>query len=877
MNPTTISESLNKTFSLNKPEGRIVFWHDPGGEFAGLIEDLDLEGVQTINIDQIPALELKIRLEIEDTSGKYLLYSTNERPAPESDWLLSLRLHSSNFSADSAAIAAQELGLTNLRLIEHLRKRKAFLNSVGRQENLRRLTLPTDSEPDIDLKMICVVCGVAQPDFLEILIRLFEESYPESGEPKVLSPIMDQIVKFDLELSLWRFIQERLGYSTDKPNLKDLLIRLFVTDFVKSLNGHTPPSLSHLEIKDKVGSQNTCVFLSQWRNNIQRRQIYDYIASQIESELNLGPFLENIDEKVIGKVMTFESVEKRLIKLIRDDLINNISIRTDELRKLTRIRRDGHWANPAIKTDHEPVNIYSIAYDALEAACEVFELRRAYGDTLTFESAQSLWKSYSVNMFRLDQLYRLFVESSSQVEKHGWDVLKDLSESVEKLYSNWYLDQLSAVWGDFIEPAKANGLLKTWGIPGVTNQYNFYEKHLTSMLKQSSKTRVYVIISDAFRYEAAEELTRILNGKYRFTAELDTMLGVVPSHTALGMAALTPHKNLSFKSGLADEVLVDGEPFSSTENRSKFLSKYDGVAIKAQELLAMNKDKGREFVRDYSLVYIYHNTIDAIGDTSSTESMSMDAVRDAINDLSKLTSFILNSLNGTHLFITADHGFLYQETPPAQHIKSQLDFKPVQALRSKKRYILGHDLGTSKEVWTGDTSITANTSPGMEFWIPKGRNLFSFSGGSRFIHGGVMLQEIMVPVIHVHGVKGSSGIKTLIKKVDVQVLGASLRMVTSRQRFEFIQTEAVSERKKPRVLKISVRDGDQLLSNEVTLTFDSDSDVLDQRKRSTIIQMISGNYDPKKDYSMVLRDSETNVEYQRYPIKIDISFRNDFD
>ena len=277
------------------------------------------------------------------------------------------------------------------------------------------------------------------------------------------------------------------------------------------------------------------------------------------------------------------------------------------------------------------------------------------------------------------------------------------------------------------------------------------------------------------------------------------------------------------------------------------------------------------------MFYIYHNTIDATGDSAATESKTMDAVRDAIDDMSKLTRFIINSLNGTHIFITADHGFLYQETPTAQHIKTQLDFKPHQALLSKKRYILGHDLGTGKDVWTGDTSITAKTNPGMEFWIPKGRNLFSFSGGSRFIHGGVMPQEIMIPVIHVHGVKGGAGDKTKIKQVHVQVLGASLRIVTSRQKFEFIQTESVSERKKPRVLKVSIREGTQLLSNETALTFDSDSDILDKRKRSTIVQMMSGTYDPNEEYSLVLRDSETSVEYQRYPVRIDISFHNDFE
>jgi hypothetical protein len=61
--------------------------------------------------------------------------------------------------------------------------------------------------------------------------------------------------------------------------------------------------------------------------------------------------------------------------------------------------------------------------------------------------------------------------------------------------------------------------------------------------------RVFVLISDAFRFEVAHELTQQINGKNRFKASLDAMLGVLPSYTALGMAALLPHQTLAYKEG----------------------------------------------------------------------------------------------------------------------------------------------------------------------------------------------------------------------------------------------------------------------------------------------------------------------------------------
>ena len=62
--------------------------------------------------------------------------------------------------------------------------------------------------------------------------------------------------------------------------------------------------------------------------------------------------------------------------------------------------------------------------------------------------------------------------------------------------------------------------------------------------------------------------------------------------------------------------------------------------------------------------------------------------------------------------------------------------------------------------------------------------------------------------------------------VSISLLGASNKVVTSTQRFEFIQTDAVSERVLPRSVVVSLRDGqegDRPISDEQSLTFDSTS------------------------------------------------------
>jgi len=161
----------------------------------------------------------------------------------------------------------------------------------------------------------------------------------------------------------------------------------------------------------------------------------------------------------------------------------------------------------------------------------------------------------------------------------------------------------------------------------------------------------------------------------------------------------------------------------------------------------------------------------------------------------------------------------------------------------------------------------------MDFWLPKGAARFHFAGGARFVHGSAMPQEIVIPVITL---RESESDKAKTRIVEFSILGASNKVVTNRQRFEFIQTEAISERVLPRTVQISIRDGETLISDEQSLTFDSDSELMDKRKRTVMLTVRSGSYDRNKDYYLIARDAQTKVEVLRSPLRVDLAFANDF-
>lgn len=87
--------------------------------------------------------------------------------------------------------------------------------------------------------------------------------------------------------------------------------------------------------------------------------------------------------------------------------------------------------------------------------------------------------------------------------------------------------------------------LKTeWNILGVISQKAFYLNYIIEP-HNLSKEKVFVIISDALRYECDKEFSDILNTEAKGSATVDVLQGVLHSCTKLGMASLLPNKNIT--------------------------------------------------------------------------------------------------------------------------------------------------------------------------------------------------------------------------------------------------------------------------------------------------------------------------------------------
>ena len=592
--------------------------------------------------------------------------------------------------------------------------------------------------------------------------------------------------------------------------------------------------------------------------------------------ISISDNIQRLEIEALLDVMTFLDVEKAIMSRLRDRvMVTDSTIKADEIKQITGRRQSGHWASANAAASDVPRAALSDVYDALVAAAEFFELRNRYQAGFNFDTASALYRAYEKELYRFDRLYRHFCEAADLAEAQHWDVLKKLQSQIEATYVTSFLNPFALAWGTFIDPPGGAGLLAKWQIEDVPNQHQFFSRFVQPPLNEGENRRVFVIISDGFRYEAAQELTVQLNGKYRLEAELKSQLSVLPSYTSLGMAGLLPHKILAY--GPNGQVLVDGKPTASLDQRNEIVATLGGMAVKAEHLVAKKKEEGREFIKGKQVVYIYHDKVDFTGSDQRSEKDTLQAVRGTIEELASIVGYVVNNLNGNHVLITADHGFLFTESPPGETDKSTINFKPDGTVSAKKRYLLGHHLPDSELAWHGKTVITAAAEGDMEFWLPRGLNRFHFTGGARFVHGGASLQEVVVPVIVVkHRKDKGSRDETRITTVTVHILGTRHKITTSRHRFELIQMEPVSERVKAITLKVAVHEGSEPVTNVETVTFDSTSGNMDERKKWVQLVLKDRQYDKKTPYRLVLRDTETDVEHQSVDVTIDRAFGDDF-
>jgi uncharacterized protein (TIGR02687 family) len=813
---------------------RIVIWYDDKAEMQFLYHTIELDGIQKLEIRN-NEFAIKYKVLIEQPCENFLIYQASSKPADKENWLLDLNLAYHEFFTESSSLYLQDLELPH-EFKALIQAHEEFFASKVRLENLKKILEPGESENRIRLKMLSLLCN-CEVDWDKVLYSLFTELSKNKGDK------YKAIVQFKLSDFLWLAMEKRYGYKSESPTIKDFLLKLLEDDFQRDLSGGKT-----------ILSKDAFIFINRWKENAKAQQCFEDLSNQILIEKNIETIITPITAEDLMEIDTYEVIDKRILISLRDHLLSETLSNQAIQEKIEKRKEKYFYKN------------FENIYSALSYASTLLdEINKS---NLSISGSEEGFSKYSKQLFEIDLLYRKYIYFCENAEH--LNTLKDLTFKIEKAYANSFLLPLGDNW------QKAIDGMEKWEIPGIVTQMEFYSKYVKPYI--SKDKRIFVIISDALRYEIAAELRETIISADRYTAELDALLGSIPTYTQLGMASLLPHSRFSYDEK-NDTVFVDGISSQGTPNRTKILQSYHkgSIAITAEEFLNMNaKDKGREFIKPFNVVYIYHNGIDKIGDDKTSESKVFSAVEEEFEMLMRIMKQIAN-MNGTNMIITADHGYLYQHNRLDE--SDFVDYTPPQdAYKSSRRFVLGKNLKPEPCVhkFTGEEIGLADNTEAL---IVKSINRIRVSGsGSRFVHGGASLQEIVIPVLLINKKRKSD-----LEQVEVEVLSGNPHITSNRFGISFYQKQVAGEKVMPLTLRAGFyAPGAKLISDVVNLVFDSTEKEAGAREKSYIFTFTSeATQFNGRDVALRLEEQiEGTSEYRIYKenkYQMLISFGSEFD
>lgn len=828
-----ITASLRRLFE----EHRIVFWYDGAQDMRGAFDAVDLEGVQKVEIAN-NEFGLKYRMLKQKPTAKFLVFKDGPEPVMTENWLLDLQLATAVFKADQAAIWLSELGLP-VQFEGVVRDHMEFYRSKARIDQLQRLLMAADTKTDV-LRRMLAVCAGAEGALDTVVEELLGQL--AGGRDEALR-LME---RSGLSEFLWKQIENAYGYASDAPDFEDFAITLFQSCYFRALG------------EDGKLNAEALLMFRRWKNNRHGADAFAELSGRYQEVLKIPEDLNGREARALFAVDHFEEVDRHVIRTLVQAMANQ-TVSTAEVLKVVRERRQSHW--------------YPKYEDIYQAIGYATEFQQALAEAhLSMTSLQDGVKRYVTSWFKLDQLYRKFIQ---HMQKSGQaSLLSALFESVENRYTTNFLLAVNDAWQDQVSK------LSEWKVPGYPQQSDFYLEQAAEFRRRDQK--VVVIISDAMRYEVAEECLREIRKLNRFDAELKPMIGALPSYTQLGMAALLPNKDLTLSPEGSGNVISFGDPTQGTVNREKTLAKGrqgDRVkAMKADEFMALKADDGKEIFRDHDVLYLYHNRIDVVGDKLATEERLPEAVEDAIEDLTKLVRKLTTS-NFSNILITADHGFIYQHRAIAETDFSVADPTGDEILFKNRRFVIGKGLNETAGI-KKFSSAELGLAGDLDVLIPNSINRMRVKGaGSRFVHGGASLQEIIIPVIRVGKRREAD-----VGKVEVQIIVSGRSLISSGQTaVTLYQVQAISEKLQQRELSAGIYASDgTLISDEHQLVFDYTPD--NPRERELPLKfLLSREADTynNQDVSLKLRERVGKTshfeEYTSHSFQLRRGISTDFD
>lgn len=858
MDSEKIIQELNQKFAAPLPEfykRRIVFWYDEDKEFEEQIQEIQLSNAKIVCLTGCNNFEVKKLLGVDDLTNNYLVYCPLTYEQPDDNWLMDIELFSEVFRADLISIWMDEMGIPSTpALRKQVKAYRKFFNAKNRRDKITNMSQVPAVPAHLHMAVMAALGNIKEVNPAQIIKEVLK-----AGLDGNTNFLYSEFVNYGANNAFWSMVQQGTGYSSDEPDLGQLATHMLLTATTRTMR------LEYLAGLDQFIStphQAYCFdFVSDWLHSEDANELAE-IARNVEDELKLHQRFMKMEVDELVETEVFPCIHEVILVKLMTEISDHI-IDVDVIKRTVDKRRTCIW--------------YESVKDFYEGILQVANMQGFFKEhTADFHSveAKKVWKEYTEEYYKMDTYYRLFHKSYGESLKSYNSELHDLfnhvMDKVEGLYGNWYLGQLGGNWAAVC----ADELSQYGHILEIPKQTDFYKNKI-----KNADTRMFVIISDALRYEVAATLTEQLRRETQSKVELNSMQGIFPTITKFGMAALLPNEEISVEQhGEILKVLADGQSTDSNY-RDKVLkaANPNSIAMKYKDLVSAKRADRSAMVKGQEVVYIYHDTIDEASHTA--DNMVFPACDDAIVELKNLVKIIVNDFGATNIILTADHGFLYTYSPLTEDDKVDKSGFADRIVEYGRRYaIMMKD--TKVEHLLRVKFLGGNAE--YDAFAPRENVRIKMNGGGlNFVHGGTSLQEMCVPVIEYRYLRNNSKeymknkSKYDTKPVEVGLLSATHKVSNMIFSLNFYQKEAVSDNREAATYQLYFTDASgKQISDVQTIIADKTSDNGQERTFRCSFNLKSLKYDNKENYYLVIADQNGMVA-SREEFQIDIAFAVD--
>jgi hypothetical protein len=524
-----------------------------------------------------------------------------------------------------------------------------------------------------------------------------------------------------------------LGTAATPVETRQALRRvILLAEFASTLSEQRRPApLRSVALPEKPLQMGALHYLcATWRNRMDFREGYTEAARAVEIAVGIGQM--NISPQDLDTVETFPCVERRLLLHAEKILLEGNA--ADALR-LAEERKVKFWSR-------EQPSLF-LRWSAVELASRLIQAAKGIRESLKKlgPSAAEMVRAYtqfSDPWMMADRLHRHWESRLLNLdpeEAGGVIDFEKLSAKIRHEYAA-LVDELNRAFVSRLETS-------SFEIAGGLPQSKVFAEYVAPVLREGGKT-AYILV-DALRYEMCAELLAGLGED--FEVSLEPGIGSLPSITVMGMAALLPEadKGIELAASAGKVVaVVGGHSLKDRQTRMAFLAeKASGkiVPLKLAEVLKLGSKRRKE-LGETKLIVVTSQEIDRLGEEGDDQADTRRWMDEMLEQLRRSIR-VLARLGFEYFVVSADHGHLF-----AEHLDPgmMMDAPGGTTLELHPRVWIGRG-GKAADGYLRVNASQLELGGDLEFAFPRGHACFKVRGGAGgFLHGGISLQEMIIPV-----------------------------------------------------------------------------------------------------------------------------------